>query len=248
MKALIDGDMLTYAIPFTLQETVEIEGEKVTRLKPQAKRHLHKLCDLFIMRIMRDTGATSYSLYINGKYNFRFKVYDQYKANRKSEKPILFEECRQYLIDEHNAQVQDGIESDDALSIEQRQLSSPEEGIWDGIICSLDKDMDQVPGWRYRWPMRRKGKLIRSAETYFVTEFEGLKSLYTQMLAGDTSDNIPGVPGIGAKKAPEKLEGCKTEEEMRTVCEHWNKVQAEKKGTEPVDLDMTYKLLKLLEE
>jgi len=51
-------------------------------------------------------------------------------------------------------------------------------------------------------------------EEYYVTEEQGLRNFYTQMLTGDRTDNIIGLKGIGPKKAEKILVDCKTEEEM----------------------------------
>lgn len=68
-----------------------------------------------------------------------------------------------------------------------------------------DKDLNQLPGHHYN-PV--------TDERYYVTEFEGLKSFYTQLLTGDRTDNIKGLDRIGPVKAAKILKDCKTEQEM----------------------------------
>ena len=51
-----------------------------------------------------------------------------------------------------------------------------------------------------------------------MTDSEGTKFFYTQLLTGDTADNIPGVQGIGPKKADKILEGLEDEYEMYEAC------------------------------
>ena len=72
------------------------------------------------------------------------------------------------------------------------------------VIATIDKDLDNTPGWHYNW---NKG------EMYWVSEGEATKKFYTQLLTGDKVDNIQGIPGIGPKKAEKVLEGCETEED-----------------------------------
>jgi len=72
-------------------------------------------------------------------------------------------------------------------------------------ICSIDKDLDQIPGWHYNFVKQIK---------YKITPEEGLKHFYTQLLTGDRIDNIMGVPGVGPKTAEKILKQCVTEEEL----------------------------------
>jgi 5'-3' exonuclease len=82
------------------------------------------------------------------------------------------------------------------------------------IICGIDKDLLQIPGRHYRWPIYRYGKVIRESEHLTITEEEGWRNYFTQMLTGDSSDNIIGVEGIGIKKAAKLLSDVHTEQEM----------------------------------
>ncbi len=52
------------------------------------------------------------------------------------------------------------------------------------------------------------------ASTVEVDEETGLRNFYTQLLTGDTSDNIKGIAGIGPVKAKKALAECFTEQEM----------------------------------
>lgn len=82
------------------------------------------------------------------------------------------------------------------------------------IICGIDKDLLQIPGKHYQWPIIRKGKIVRQAMYHDIDEETGWRNLFTQALTGDTSDNIKGIHGIGPKKAEKILSGCRTEGEM----------------------------------
>jgi hypothetical protein len=64
------------------------------------------------------------------------------------------------------------------------------------VICSIDKDLLQIPGRHYNFV-----KKLHSV----VTPENGLKFLYMQSLIGDRSDNIIGVAGIGPVKAERAL-------------------------------------------
>ena len=55
---------------------------------------------------------------------------------------------------------------------------------------------------------------------YYVKEEEAIKNFYKQLLTGDRTDNIPGIKGIGDKKADKILDGLEEEEDLyRAVLE-----------------------------
>lgn len=232
--ALVDGDVLTYSIPFSLQEG---KG-KEAKLKQEAEKFLGVRIDEFIESILKETGANDYKVFINGKDNFRMR-YETYKANRSSmEKPILHHPARDYLVNHHFAIIVDNMESDDALAIEQTQSMENDFG-HETIICSIDKDLKQVAGKHYRWPIPQAKD--PKPELFEVTEQEGLVSLYRQALTGDKVDNIgyvlendkwvkaPYLRGLGDAKAKKIVTEDMSEKEMyEAVLE----VYTSKEGTE----------------
>lgn len=193
MIALIDADVLVYRIGFT----TEADPEWVAAAR----------IDESIGLILRNLETTQYHTYITGadKSNFRYTIYPDYKANRKAPKPRHYEYIREYLQTAHNASVCHGEEADDRLGIHSTTIA-PE-----GCIASIDKDLDQIPGWHYNWVKNIK---------YKVTPEEGLKFFYRQLLTGDKAvDNIPGLRGIGPKKADAALASYTSELQL------FNKVQ-----------------------
>jgi hypothetical protein len=140
-------------------------------------------------------GTKEYRIYLGGKRNFRDDLYGDYKANRDSApKPKYYRDIRDYMVREWGARICDGIEADDAVAIDATSLGPDK-----AIIVGVDKDLDQVPGRHYNWV---EGK------SYSVSPREGLTFFYEQMLSGDTTDNIPGIPGIGEVKARKALVDC----------------------------------------
>jgi 5'-3' exonuclease len=88
------------------------------------------------------------------------------------------------------------------------------------IICSLDKDMLQVPGMHYSWEISGGPILkrwVKPAILQEITPLEGLRKFYTQMHTGDTADNVKGVEGIGPVKAAKMLSGLTEEVDMFDV-------------------------------
>lgn len=95
------------------------------------------------------------------------------------------------------------MEADDALAIQATELGDK------AVIVTIDKDLDQVAGWHYNFV---KG------DFYYVTEPEGVRSFYSQILTGDRVDNIIGLPGIGPKRSSKLLAGCNRPEDFYKVC------------------------------
>jgi len=233
MKALIDADMLEYQIAFASQ-WVDEEGElQISHFDQAAER-----MDNLIEDICEAVGATSHVLYLTGKGNFRADIATRkvYKGTRKADKPFHYANMRAYLTFSHNAVVVDGMEADDAMAI--AQTDDPSSAT---VICSRDKDLRIVPGWHYSWechnqperPLHEVDKLGeftpkyktkvskvtgKESEVFSKLEATGLRMFYAQILMGDTVDNIPGLPGCGAKGAYDALRGCVSEIEMYDVC------------------------------
>ena len=135
--------------------------------------------------------------FLSGPNNFRKIINPDYKANRKDIiKPQYLNDCKQYLIDEYKAIVTDGHEADDALGYNQTK---------DSVICSIDKDLLMIPGHHYNFVKK---------EYHEVSELDGLKAFYRQMLIGDSSDNIFGVKGIGKVKAAKLIDHLDNEKDM----------------------------------
>lgn len=126
---------------------------------------------------------------LSGPGNFRNDIATVagYKANRKDDhKPYWYQQIRNYLTEWWDAEVIEGREADDECAIVQHQSSE------DTIIATIDKDLDQVPGWHYDYGKKR---------FYYTKEDEGHLLFYKQVLSGDSTDNIPGCYKIGRVRA-----------------------------------------------
>lgn len=158
-------------------------------------------------RIIESTDSDSFICALTGSNNFRYEIYPEYKANRRDKvKPAYLEDSRAYLVTEWGAVVTDGYEADDLLGIEQSQ-----EPFGTTCICSIDKDLKQVPGYHFNW---------RKNERELVSPLDALRSLYRQLLTGDTTDNVRGVGGIGPVKSARAINDLTTEVDMYEVCKH----------------------------
>lgn len=188
MNLLIDADLVAYRCA----ASVGINGEEEIALLR---------CDSLMRNLLHYTDATSYIGFLTGHNNFRRLVNKDYKANRKDlVRPEWLESCRKFLIEDWKCHVTDGVEADDMLGIHQNDKS---------CIASLDKDMLMIPGKHYNW---------QKEEFTTVTEDEGLRHFYKQLLIGDRVDNIFGVTGIGKVKASKYIDSLDNEQDYLNAC------------------------------
>lgn len=191
MKALIDFDTPIFSTALVSEDVSE--GIAKSRL------------DVNLGKLLDGIGCSEYTLFVSGGKNFRKEIDPSYKANRSKDDPIHREALRQHAINEWGAVECDGYEADDACGIYQTEKT---------VIVAIDKDLLQVPGKHYSWPIIKKGVVVREARWLDIDEETGFRNFFTQALTGDTSDNIKGVTGLGKVKAARALEHCHTEEEM----------------------------------
>jgi 5'-3' exonuclease len=157
--------------------------------------------DKWIEDILKATNAENYRVYLTAddKSNFRFDIYPAYKANRKSPRPIYYGELREHLIRIYPTTVVSGMEADDALG--QAQTDNT-------VICSIDKDLDQIPGKHYDF--------VKDIQ-YEVSKEKAERFFWFQLLMGDVTDNITGIPGCGPKTAERLLSGASNDEYPQIV-------------------------------
>src|SRR5215212_11607633 len=141
-----------------------------------------------------------------GEVTFRNEIYDKYKANRPpppedliTKFPLIREAARAFNVTVCELK---GYEADDLIATYARM--AVEAGATCTIVSS-DKDLMQLirPGVEMMDPIK-KIKLGPEAvmEKFGVTPD---KVIDVQALAGDSTDNVPGVPGIGVKTAAQLI-------------------------------------------
>ena len=193
-------------------------------IEPEPIEHCLFTVKQMIHNIAVAAGCKDFRGYLTGDDNFRDTIDSlyPYKGHRDgSGRPTRYDEIREYLIKNQRAIVVDGMEADDAMAIAQC------EDVDNTIICTKDKDLWMVPGWKYNF-----GK---DPHKFYVTEEEGIRWFYTQLLIGDSTDNImgcgyreqaiyqsgvkKGMPyhrrrGVGREEADNILMTCHNEREM----------------------------------
>lgn len=160
-----------------------------------------------LMRLIEEENPTHMAIIFDaGKINFRHTQYANYKGGRAKTPPELSEQfpvLKQLLTELKIAQFElEGYEADDIIGTLSKRADIDKFSL---TIVSGDKDMLQLVSNQVTVALTKKG--ISETEKYtpdLVREKYGLAPLQIidlKGLMGDTSDNIPGVPGIGEKTA-----------------------------------------------
>ncbi len=166
-----------------------------------------------VEKALADIDCTEFDakMYLSGGHNFRYDVAKTrpYKGNRdKKHRPTHEDAIRKYIREQWDTEVTYVIEADDALGLAQSQTYGPQ----DSIIVSIDKDLDMIPGLKYNFV---------NEVHYDVTPEQAWKNFCLQLLTGDTTDNIPGLPKVGAGKAAKYLEGLEENQWLDEVCRQY---------------------------
>lgn len=145
-----------------------------------------------IETILRETNADLYAGFLTIGKCFRYRVAKSkpYKHNRKvGSKPPIFYALKEYIKQAWNFTHVHGLEADDCVSLYANNM---EKG-YSTAICSPDKDvLKQVPGKHFNF---QKAIWVNTSKE------KGLEFLWMQTLMGDSTDGIPGIPGLGEKTA-----------------------------------------------
>lgn len=209
--ALIDGDIILYRscwacqkTHYTHKETGEFFDGKLKAKKwyketysadpdwdsweieeeVEPFKNVKFLLDHYVSEIMGEGKADQFKLYLSPSKCFRddIAVTAPYKAGRPPP-PHHKEAAKDYLIKRYNAVIGDNLEADDMMGLAQTT---------DTFIASIDKDLYMIPGKHYDIVTKEKRMIdIQSADDWF----------FTQLIAGDRTDNIKGLPKYGIKTA-----------------------------------------------
>ena len=161
-----------------------------------------------LMKLLEDTDADHIAVIFDAaRKNFRNDIYPDYKMHRPETPPELIpqfalirEATRAFNVP---AIEQNGFEADDLIATYAEQ--AVRQGA-DVTVVSSDKDLMQLVTDKVRLfdPMKNRPIGLKEVEEKFGVTPD--KVIDVQSLAGDSSDNVPGVPGIGVKTAAELIQ------------------------------------------
>ncbi len=145
-------------------------------------------------------------IFDSARKTFRNEIYSEYKANRSEAPDDLapqFEYIRKSVLAFNLPSVElINYEADDLIATYVDKILKEGAKV---TIVSSDKDLMQLykKGVRIYDPM--KNKFIKEEDVQKKFGVDSSKVIDVQSLAGDSSDNVPGVPGIGVKTAAELI-------------------------------------------
>lgn len=202
---LIDGHSVAYRAFFALP---------VENFSTTTGQHTNAVYGFtaMLINVLRDEQPTHIAVAFDvSRQTFRSQLYAEYKANRSTSpaefggQVDLIKEVLSALRIPHVAI--DGFEADDIIATLATQASRAD---WDVLICTGDRDALQLVDDHTTVLYPRKGvsdlaRMTPAAveERYFVTP-----QRYPELaaLVGESSDNLPGVPGVGPKTAAKWLD------------------------------------------
>ena len=171
-----------------------------------------------LLRILREERPRYFAFVQDGKGpNFRHEIFPLYKSNRDATPEDLVRQLdpihRMVRALGLRLEVSQGCEADDCIASLAARFAA-EHPV---IIVSGDKDLKQCLGPNvYMWdPASKEEKLVSEADFTAESGVTPAQWPDVQALIGDTSDNIPGVPGIGPKTARQIFSICPSLEDIR---------------------------------
>ena len=201
MILLIDADSLIFASCYRKRENpddelyyTEIEDSRA-KFDEQFMSIVNHLEDKYpIDKVLTFSGS---------KGNFRKLITTKYKANRKKQElPPLLDEMHQFVKDHYDSIWGYGVETDDMVARYWKQISD-DIGRDEVMIVSIDKDYKQFPCLMYNYHYKHK-------EILDISEEEAMYNFYSQMIEGDTADNVNYFKGKGKKFAEKHFKDCTT--------------------------------------
>ncbi len=234
------------------RDKVGYSFETISELKPDAEpRFAFQAIKQKVEKIVDASGCGDYVLCIEGEGNFRkdyTSKFVNYKGGR-SEKPILFEDCREYFLKKYKDKVilSEGRETDDTCNIMawesyNKGVSSRDKEKCNVVLAYCDKDLAaNSRGWMLNYNKLEDG-------IFWNDGFKQSYNFATQLLVGDNADAIPGieqlakstreqfnikVSGVGPATAKKILADCKTEADLASrVYECYSAMYGEDDGWE----------------
>ncbi len=202
---LIDGHSVAYRAFFALP---------VENFSTATGQHTNGVFGFtsMLINVLRDEAPTHLGVAFDvSRQTFRSEIYTEYKANR-AKTPDEFKGQLDLVKEVLNALniswvEKPGYEADDVIGTLATQA---EAAGFEVLICSGDRDAFQLVTENVTVLYPRKGvsDLARMTPAAVEAKYFATPARYPELaaLVGETSDNLPGVPGVGPKTAAKWLE------------------------------------------
>lgn len=210
---LLDGDMMLMRAATATEVEVQLGEDVWTR-----HSELPKAREMYWQQV--ESWCAQFEATLDDVWHcfteasaFRKELYPGYKANRKGKpKPIGYKQLKSEIMAEPTAFCFNQIEADDLIGIFATMPDAANERV---IIAARDKDLMQIPGIHV-W--MDEGQEIEDQDGLVVQRVNGNviqinspehaeRFTYQQYLSGDSTDGIPGCPGLGPVGAAKLVKG-----------------------------------------
>ncbi|MNK21601.1 DNA polymerase I [compost metagenome] len=242
---LIDGNSIIYRAFFAMPPLTNSSGMHTNAV--------YGFTNMLLRLIQEEQPTHIMVAFDAGKETFRHEGYQEYKGGREKTPPELSEQfpLLKELLDSFGITRFElkGYEADDIIGTVSRQADESGRQV---IVVTGDKDMLQLVSENVKVSLTRKG--VSEVEPYGVEEIQERYGLTPAQivdlkgLMGDTSDNIPGVPGIGEKTALKLLHQFGSVEEVLARTDELKGKQKENLINHAEDARMSKRLATIFRE
>lgn len=206
-------------------------------------------CNMMV-KLLKDLQAPYVAVIFDAaRKNFRYDIYPEYKANR-SETPedlipqfgLIRDATRAFGLP---ALEMEGFEADDLIATYAREAVAQGKKV---TIVGSDKDLMQLirEGVRMYEPIKGRYLTLEDVQDKFGVTPD--KVVDVQALVGDSSDNVPGVPSIGAKTAAQLINEFGSLEELLSRIDEIKQPKRREVLTENADIARLSKQLVTLRD
>jgi 5'-3' exonuclease len=207
---IIDADTIVYLLCYDLREEEDINV-------------CIERTDDFVKNILNNTHSSFYLAFLGTGRTFRNEIYPDYKIKRPDAPDWYTKwkvQVKNRMIDHWKFIPVDNIEAEDAAIICANKFREQEYNV---VLSHVDKDLNFWEGNHYNYQkhefcyVNNIGQLELNKSKLKGT---GLKWMYSQIICGDSTDNIKGLVGKGPAFAYKLLDDCETQYSLlrRTYC------------------------------
>ena len=233
MTLLIDADYLIYSSCCACEHDIRFDVHNHNLIMDE--REAMSMIDFKIKHYQNilDTegykGSSDVVMCFTDYPTFRHEIFTEYKINRISKrKPLGLGAVIKEVKNNYESVSYPNLEGDDVLG-----LLSTNNKYDNPVIVSVDKDMKTIPG------------LLLAGETLeLITKTQADKNFMAMTIAGDATDGVPGIKGLGMVSATKILDSAKDLASM------WDLVVKtyDKKGNGISDAILNARLVRILRE
>lgn len=183
---IVDTDVIAHIVAAS-NTYIDEEGD-VSFSSARAKAQVTQ----FVASLERCMNATHTLCAMSDSELYRKTLCPGYKASRKPQahQPLI-QELLSYLRESFTCVDVEGAEADDVCMLLSEIYGHK------GVIATIDKDLDQIPGEHVN---------PKTRECHYVEPEEAELLKWTQSITGDATDEFYGLPGVGKKGAHEILD------------------------------------------